>query len=221
VKILAMSDIHCQWDKFVVKDMPAADVVVMAGDITNWGLRQPSEMIKADFLLKVLARKYKQVLWIPGNHEIAVPPHHFDYSCHYGDITSLYHRACSLHDSGDDARYLFQGVSCSPCYDLPHLADTWDYMTASEEKEKAVYESLLPCDILVSHSPPLNCLDNAGYVIGKGEVHIGSKYLVEYIEKHQPKLVICGHVHGYGGKEARIGNTRVVNVAGTWQILEV
>jgi Icc-related predicted phosphoesterase len=221
VKILAMSDIHCQWDNFVVKDMPAADVVVMAGDITNWGLRQPSEMMNAVMFMEGLARKYKLVLWIPGNHEIAVPPHHFDKSCGYGDIASLYHRTYAFYDGEDEADYLFQGVSCSPCYDMPGLAGAWDYMTANEGKEKAVYESLLPCDILVSHCPPLDCLDNAGYVIGKGSVHIGSRCLREYIEKHQPKLVICGHVHEDGGKEARIGNTRVVNVAGTWQILEV
>jgi len=65
-------------------------------------------------------------------------------------------------------------------------------------------------DIYLSHLPPLGKLDLS---INAGKVHIGSKKLLYAIKKYNPKLVICGHLHIWGGISEKIGDTRVVNVS--------
>ncbi|MCK5108857.1 MAG: metallophosphoesterase, partial [Methanosarcinales archaeon] len=65
-------------------------------------------------------------------------------------------------------------------------------------------------DIFLSHIPPMGVLDlSARY----GARHIGSEPLLELIEKHQPKIVICGHSHLWGGSAKKVGETVVLNVS--------
>lgn len=60
--------------------------------------------------------------------------------------------------------------------------------------------------IVISHSPPFECLDK----IHSGK-HVGSKILLKAIKKHKPKYVFCGHIHEAKGKK-KIGKTTVYNV---------
>ena len=60
--------------------------------------------------------------------------------------------------------------------------------------------------VLLSHAPPYKYLDK----IRSGK-HVGSKILLEAIKKHQPRLVLCGHIHEAKGK-AKIGKTEVYNL---------
>ncbi len=64
------------------------------------------------------------------------------------------------------------------------------------------YEQLL----LVVHDSPFNTkLD----VIGNG-MHVGSKSVRNFIEKHQPDIVLCGHIHESRGEDY-IGKSRIFN----------
>lgn len=65
-------------------------------------------------------------------------------------------------------------------------------------------------DVLLVHLPPLGCLDLS---VRYGCKHIGSKKLLRYIEKYQPRYVICGHAHLWGGKIQNINNTTVINIS--------
>lgn len=65
-------------------------------------------------------------------------------------------------------------------------------------------------DILLSHLPPLGKLDLS---VRFGMDHIGSKRLLDAVKKYQPRVVICGHSHIWGGFASRIGQTQIVNVA--------
>lgn len=60
--------------------------------------------------------------------------------------------------------------------------------------------------VLVTHAPPLNTacdrLDNG--------MHVGSPAIRAFIEKHQPALCLCGHIHESRGQD-RIGATVVIN----------
>ncbi len=71
--------------------------------------------------------------------------------------------------------------------------------------------------VLLSHTPPFGYVDKTHS--GK---HIGSKILLNAIKKHQPKLVLCGHIHEARG-QAKIGKTHVMNLGyeGDYAILEV
>lgn len=65
-------------------------------------------------------------------------------------------------------------------------------------------------DIFLSHIPPMGVLDlSARY----GARHIGSESLLELIENYQPKIVICGHSHLWGGSTKKVGETVVLNVS--------
>jgi Icc-related predicted phosphoesterase len=62
-----------------------------------------------------------------------------------------------------------------------------------------------PCDVLVVHEPPRGVLDRAW-----NGAHIGSVAVRDYVQRHRPRLVVCGHVHESPGVE-RLGDTLVVN----------
>jgi Icc-related predicted phosphoesterase len=65
-------------------------------------------------------------------------------------------------------------------------------------------------DILIVHIPPLGVLDLSSRFKTK---HIGSEKVLNYIIKYQPKFVICGHSHMWGGHSMKIGESTVVNVS--------
>lgn len=74
--------------------------------------------------------------------------------------------------------------------------------------------------ILISHNPPkdTNC-DK----IGSGS-HVGSQAVRDFIEKYQPNLCICGHIHESRGED-QIGKTIIINPgmlsAGGYAIIKI
>jgi Icc-related predicted phosphoesterase len=60
--------------------------------------------------------------------------------------------------------------------------------------------------LLVSHNPPKNTRCD---LIGAG-MHVGSEAVRSFIEKNQPLLCLCGHIHEARATDA-IGTTRVIN----------
>ena len=49
----------------------------------------------------------------------------------------------------------------------------------------------------------------------------GSKAVRKAIEKFQPDVAICAHIHEAAGMEDKIGKTRVINVSRKGKIFEV
>ncbi len=79
-------------------------------------------------------------------------------------------------------------------------------------------------DILLCHQPPYGVLDKVSF---KGAPknwqgkHAGSKAILNYIKKHQPKYVFCGHIHEGEGK-TKIGKSQVYNLGcGSWKVIEI
>ncbi len=94
------------------------------------------------------------------------------------------------------------------------------------KKAKSVLKRLgSNLDILVCHQPPYGVLDKVGKGGGVPKKwlgkHAGSKAVLDYIKKYQPKYCICGHIHEAKG-EKKIGKTRVINLGeGGWKILDL
>jgi len=69
-------------------------------------------------------------------------------------------------------------------------------------------------DIILCHQPPYGYLDKVNFSgvpkDWKGK-HAGSKVILDYIKKYQPKYVFCGHIHE-GEGYVKIGNTEVYNL---------
>lgn len=63
-----------------------------------------------------------------------------------------------------------------------------------------------PNSILITHNPPYGVVDKS--YTGK---HVGSKIILNAVKKHQPKLLLCGHIHEAKGR-GKIGRTPVYNL---------
>jgi len=60
--------------------------------------------------------------------------------------------------------------------------------------------------IVIAHYSPYGTKTDIAY----NGAHIGKKYLRRFIEKYQPLLLLCGHVHESRGVD-EIGKTKIVN----------
>lgn len=217
MKLLCMSDIHCEFDSFKaevsIRKTDKVDLCIVAGDLTNWGLRKPKEVAEAAAFLSWLST-LMSVVWIPGNHDVGINE--------AGDAISqlvLPKRECSniLNKTMNFQGITAHGVSLTTCFDKSRLTDTFDHMTADRGRESAVFGALPTVDVLVSHGPPYGLLDRSGdrwNSLNKEweDVHLGSPALREYMDTKHPKLIVCGHVHESAG-ERTFGQTRIVNCA--------
>ena len=81
-------------------------------------------------------------------------------------------------------------------------------------KAKRILRNFKEIDILLCHQPPYGILDEVNspgiskYWQGK---HAGSKVILDYVGKKQPKLVLCGHIHEGKGMR-RVGKTEIYNL---------
>ncbi|MCE4615152.1 MAG: metallophosphoesterase family protein [Desulfurococcales archaeon] len=75
----------------------------------------------------------------------------------------------------------------------------------SLEKLESLLEGEKGLDILLTHYPPYQMLDKT--IFG---VHVGSKNIMRFIGKYQPRIVLCGHIHESRGY-IELGNTLIVN----------
>jgi Icc-related predicted phosphoesterase len=82
---------------------------------------------------------------------------------------------------------------------------SWSYDFSEVEATQLLSQSSSG-GILVSHSPPYGLLD-----VSSSGLHLGSKAIREFIEKHPPVLVVCGHIHESAGKQTDFGSTKVIN----------
>lgn len=83
------------------------------------------------------------------------------------------------------------------------------------DKARKILKRFEKVDILICHQPPYGFLDKVSgkYGAPKSYIgkHAGSKVILDYIKKYQPKYVFCGHIHEGEGK-VKIGKTEVYNL---------
>jgi Icc-related predicted phosphoesterase len=201
MKILALSDIHERYSEFTPEKMNIAeekpDIILAGGDVTNYGL------VPGLLPWFLSLAEYAPVFWIPGNHDIRM--NKIRFKSHKNKIVNI------LGKVKEYKGIKFVGASMSP--GTVELAKRFDNMTANINAELAYYENLPVGDVILSHCPPVYVLDTVN------EKPLGSLGLAEYILKHKPKLVVCGHIHEHGGKVDRVQDTEIVNVATKWKYL--
>lgn len=86
----------------------------------------------------------------------------------------------------------------------------------TEVEAEALLAGMAEADILVSHSPPKGVADRTSS--GRS---IGSAAIRTAIERIQPRLCLCGHIHDSWGKSGFIGATAVHNLGPTPNWFEV
>jgi Icc-related predicted phosphoesterase len=197
MKLLAFSDLHRDRERaaHLVELAGEADVVVGAGDYATMrmGLEGMIEALSSITLPTVL---------IPGNAE---------------SDTELW-QACSSWPSAQVLHGETKQIEGVSFFGLgggvPPTPFPWSF-DLSEEEAAAKLESCPQNAVLVVHSPP------KGYVDEVHGRHLGSRSILEAIERKRPVLAVCGHIHQCWGGEAAIGTTPVVNVGPEGRLLEI
>lgn len=187
--IYAVADIHGKKSHFKTIrkniDRYNPDFLVIAGDITRrFRYRKPLKKINE---LKV------PVLAVLGNSDWNFIHKIMDRK---SNITNLNMRNFT------NVGFSFTGLSGTIPLPLNNIVGFNE-----RKKFEKIEEFMSKETILVVHPPPYGVLD-----LFFKKYHTGSKVLREFIKKHQPQLVLCGHMHEQTGR-AFIDKTLVVNCA--------
>ncbi len=191
MKILAFSDLHLARARAanIVAASADADLVIGAGDFCN--MRKGIEEAMA-----MLAGIDAPFVMVPGNNEsldelrLTAPPGAHVLHGQMAEIGGL-----KIFGIGG-------GIPVTP-----FGAWSWDLTEAEAETLLAGAEG---ADVIVSHSPPKGIADRTS--MGHS---VGSTAVYSAIERVQPKLTVCGHIHDCWGEEGMIGSTRIVNLGPT------
>jgi len=190
VRIIAFSDVHGHFDNVtsVLSGTRAMDAVVVAGDITQFG--KPSDVDEAMAAWRPLA---PVLMAVAGNLDSPAIERHLE------DIGVSLNAQCRK--IGDVA---FFGCSSAP------ISIGTPYEISEEHIAERLRRAALGTEdaavrVLVTHAPPWGVLDRT-----TNGIHAGSEAVREFIEREQPSLVICGHIHEAFGQD-RLGSSLVVN----------
>lgn len=205
MKIVALTDIHGAYDIAAsILRVEKPDCVIIGGDLTTVG-----SVREAEEALAQMRRICVQMYCVAGNMDLPV---HDDLHVKLG--VSLNGRGIVVGDIG-----IF-GVSGAPLSPL-HTP----YELTEEEIAARIaqgFEAVSRCarKIFVPHAPPFGTKVD---IVHSG-IHVGSIAVREFIEDHEPDVVVCGHIHEARGQDS-IGRTKIVNcgpaMKGSYALLEL
>jgi uncharacterized protein len=186
-RILAFSDMHlsrrCAAE---IRDAAAeADLVIGAGDFCTQRRGLAEAMAE---LAPVLA---KAVL-VPGNAESV------------DELRSAAGPATVLHgEAAERAGLVLFGLG----YAVPRTPfGAWS-CDLDESEAAALLDGMGRADILIAHSPPRGVAD-----LTSAGASVGSTAIRAAVERMQPRLVLCGHIHDSWGASGAIGGSAVHNL---------
>jgi len=177
-------------DAASIPGIHSADLIIITGDITNFGFRNDAEKVVG----KLMAIN-SNLLGVAGNLDQP------DVARYLEDI------GLSLHGRGNIYNSLgivgLGGSNFTP-FNTPNEFSEQELSgflaTGLSQVEDAKHH------ILVSHVPPFRTHTDK-LLNGK---HVGSTAVRTYIEEKQPLLCLSGHIHESGGQDS-IGRTLVIN----------
>jgi len=204
MRLLVLTDIHDRppvMERILDEALPC-DLILLGGDITDFGTVGDS-----DRLVDQVQRRGVPVLAVAGN-------------CDSAEIEQrLVDRGISLFRRGECREGVgLQGLSAMP---------PWRKMYQFTEQELAEHLrdgharlAGAAKHVVLSHAPPYGCRADRTYLMR----HVGSRALREFVDRYQPDLVLCGHIHEARGVDC-IGSTQVVNcgpaASGSYAVVEV
>lgn len=189
MKLLVFSDIHSDTGAAsnLVHQSADVDVVVGAGDfcIARSGL---------DEIINALTDVKKPAVLVPGNSESYKE---LRTACdHWDSATVLHGTQATIKET---AFYgIGGGIPVTPF-------GSWSF-DFSEDEAVPLLRGCPSGGVLVSHSPPKGIVD-----LSSDGRHLGSQAVREIIELRQPRLVVCGHIHGSAGQIESLNETTVIN----------
>lgn len=192
MRLIALADIHgsTRFAGPIGPVLDQADLLVLAGDLTDFGGRRDAERVLAAF------------------ESVAVPIRAVPGNCDRSGVDEVLSvRSLNLDDRVEEAGMLqVAGLGGSlPCPGQTVYECTEEQMEARLHRLGASLSPHLPT-VLVSHQPPYDTRVD----LASNGLHVGSVSVRRFIEHHQPLLCITGHIHEGRGVD-RIGRTIVVN----------
>jgi len=192
MKIVSFGDVHMATRNLARMDevMRDTDLVIVSGDLTNFGGRDDAAKVIAD-----VRRSCGRVLALPGNLDTA------------DVIPYLEREGVALHGRG----MLVDGIGIFGCGG----SNITPFKTPTEFTEDEIYATLVrgysevrdvrPL-LMICHPPPFET--RCDRIVGGRAV--GSTAARRFIEEVRPEVCISGHIHESAGVDA-IGSTRVLN----------
>jgi Icc-related predicted phosphoesterase len=212
MRILSAGDLH--GDSGLAKRLAekaakeSVDLVILCGDLTEGDE-------KTDNLIGPFLKQGKKVVLVPGNHESVATA---DFLSKVYGVKNLHGYGIKIFDpkhlhGSKDKKYVglfgcsgvnigIHQVTDKEAYDM--LMKGHNYVKDADVR------------IMVSHVHP------AGTKMEKfTQFFEGSKALRRVIDKVQPDIMLCSHVHEAEGLEEKVGKTRVINVGAKGKVFEI
>ncbi|WP_342305134.1 metallophosphoesterase [Methanolobus sp. ZRKC5] len=187
MRLFAIADPHGNYSKIeeLLDQSGDIDVVLIAGDITNFG---PDE--KA---LELLDLFKPPILAVPGN-------------CDHESIIKVIEdsRATNLHNKAvkiDGVKFVGMGGSNPTPFCTPFEIEECDFETNLNSLMNETEKTDEPV-VILTHVPPYGILDDVG------DTHVGCKALSAFLDTAD--LIVCGHIHEARGIK-KSGKTTIVN----------
>ena len=197
MRVVAISDTHGRHEWVTP---PAGDLLVHAGDFTNYGTVEEVEA----FLAWFVAQPHPAKVLIAGNH---------DFLFEQLPVESRWVLPPGVTYLQDEA-VMVNGLKVwgSPWV---HGGDGWAF-TRPRGPALAEKWTLIPSDtdLLITHMPPYQMLDEVPGTYDRAGGPIGCQDLAEVVNRIRPRLHVFGHVHSGHGSLERSG-TIFVNAAST------
>ena len=190
MKILAFADVHGAFGKVatVLDQVPAVDVAIIAGDFTTNGT--PADVERA---LAFWRPRVPQLFAVAGNMDSPA----IDETLHRLGVSL---DGCSRRVG----TVAFLGCSAAPIsigtpYEIPETEIAARLERGCAQAQDARRRVFVP------HAPPFGAVDQSW-----SSAHAGSRAVRALVERVQPALVLCGHIHEARG-QVRWGRSLIVN----------
>jgi Icc-related predicted phosphoesterase len=192
MRLVFFTDVHNRFDAVprLLAELGEVDAIVIGGDLTSGG--------SPDSAASAIER------WRPLAPHLLVVAGNWDSAAMDAELARL---GVGLDGRGVVLGELgLCGVSASPisAINAPYELEEKEILRRLEAGFAAI-ESC-PARIVCSHTPPADTVCDRIY----SGAHIGSSAVRAFIEREQPELVLCGHIHEGRGLDW-IGRTRIVN----------
>ncbi|MEM4152799.1 MAG: metallophosphoesterase [Candidatus Pacearchaeota archaeon] len=206
LKILAVGDLHGDSRQAIKLAEKAkkekVDLVILSGDLT---FAEQS----VDYLVGPFAKRNLDVLIIPGNHE-TVATANFLEKLYSPQVKNLHGKGLKFKDIEHSIGIFGAGGANIGLFQLSE-SEIYNTLKKGFEKIKDAEKK-----IMITHVHPADSL-----MAKLSNLVPGSEGVRKAIEKFQPDLAICSHVHEAEGIEEKIGKTKVINVGRKGKIIVI
>jgi Icc-related predicted phosphoesterase len=192
--IVCVADLHEH-----LVDIPACDLLLIAGDVSyafKGDLAAKHAYLAGDFKRWLDRVPADEIVLVAGNHDQSIEASGVPdgLRCHY------------LEDAGMELHGLrIWGTPWQPWFhDWAFNAPRTDGEAFLASKFDAIPADT---DIVVAHGPPRGLGDRTA-----DGAHVGSTAMTATLERVQPELMVCGHIHEAAGRY-RLGATEVINAS--------